>query len=374
MNNPFITNGYGGPELFCDREKETALLKKYLTNGNDVVLTAPRRIGKTDLISHLFAQPEIASQYITIKIDIYSTKSFKEMVAILGKAIIEALRPKGKLWISRFLEFATSLRSQLTFDVNGLPVWSLGVGEGLSPEITLDEIFRYLNASEMPCIVAIDEFQQIAKYKDSWTVEALLRTHIQDCHNAHFIFSGSHRHMMAEMFESPARPFYASAITMDLPLLDEKVYGDFCQRLFEMGGRRLNPNVVAQLYKTFGGVTAYMHRLMNVMYSNTPKGEECTPDQIEVAIDEILSIRNDTYTSLRYQLTDKQYSLLRALALAQGATNIQSIDFIRKYHLTTPSSVMSAAKILLDRDLITRQGSTYSVYDRFFELWLRRNP
>lgn len=374
MKNPFVIYGYVGPEYFCDRENETSLLVKYLTNGNNIVLSSPRRVGKTDLIKHVFAQPEISNEFITLTIDIYSTKSFREFVTMLGKAITEALRPRGKAWVCRFLEFVTSLRSQVTFDLNGLPQWSLGIGQSIVPETTLEEIFNYLNSSETPCIIAIDEFQQITRYKEAWQAEALLRTHIQNCPHSRFIFSGSHRHLMTEIFTSPARPFYASSIIMELPLIAEKIYTEFCCRMFSNNNKTIKPWVIHNLYERFRGITAYMHRTLNIMFANTPEGGECQENQIDRAIDELLNVSNELFTSLRYQLSEKQYALLNAIGLEGEAKNIQGHEFIKKYNLSTPSSVMSAAKILLDRDMITRHLDTYTLSDEFFALWIRRQP
>ena len=116
---------------------------------------------------------------------------------MFGKAIIDELRPKGRSAWEKFLIALSSLRSEISFDINGDPVWGIGIGNIVNPEITLDEIFSYLNQADKPCLVAIDEFQQITNYADN-RIEALLRTYIQRCTNAHFIFSGSHRHLMAE--------------------------------------------------------------------------------------------------------------------------------------------------------------------------------
>lgn len=76
FENPFITTGYAGAEYFCDREKETEDVIRLLRNGNYIALISPRRYGKTDLLRHCFAQPEIADNYYTFIIDIYSTKSW----------------------------------------------------------------------------------------------------------------------------------------------------------------------------------------------------------------------------------------------------------------------------------------------------------
>ncbi|MCD8388092.1 MAG: ATPase [Bacteroidales bacterium] len=374
MKNPFVINDYSGPELFCDREEETQLMIKYLTNGHNMVLVSPRRIGKTDLISHLFHQPSIQKEFITISVDIYSTKSFREFVIYLGNAITQALRPKGKAWINRFVEFLTSLKSQLTFDINGMPVWNIGIGESFTPDLTLDEIFQYLNSSDTPCIIAIDEFQQITKYKDAWKVEALLRTYIQHCGNTRFVFSGSHRHLMNEIFNSPARPFYASTTILNLPLIPEDKYSDFCMAQFDKGGKTLLPEVSHKVYEKFRGITAPMHRVMNIMYANTPVGKQCDVDQIDIAINEILKIQNDSYISIRYQLTETQYALLYAIAKDGEAKNIHGTEFIRRHKLISSSSVLGASRILLDRDLITTHLGIYTVNDPFLELWLQRQP
>ena len=36
IDNPFVTTGYVSAEYFCDREKETQDIIRYLTNGNNV--------------------------------------------------------------------------------------------------------------------------------------------------------------------------------------------------------------------------------------------------------------------------------------------------------------------------------------------------
>ncbi|MBQ1724091.1 MAG: ATPase, partial [Muribaculaceae bacterium] len=177
MNNPFVTNGYAGEHYFCDRVTETQSLTELLCNGNNVALISPRRLGKTDLIKHCFAQDEIKNQYYTFVVDVYATTSLREFVNALGKSIIEALKPKGKRIMQRFVDVVASLRADVTFDVFGQPSWGVGVGTMKDPETSLDEIFKFLEQADHHCIVAIDEFQQIASYSDAPNIEAQLRTH-----------------------------------------------------------------------------------------------------------------------------------------------------------------------------------------------------
>lgn len=65
LNNPFVTSGYIAPEYFCDREKETEELLRWLVNENNVAIISTRRMGKTGLIQHCFHLKEIKENYYT---------------------------------------------------------------------------------------------------------------------------------------------------------------------------------------------------------------------------------------------------------------------------------------------------------------------
>ena len=83
--NPFITSGYISEEFFCDRENESAILTKSITQGNNIAIISPRRMGKTGLIKHCFHQQNLSEKYYTIFIDIYATGNLREFVYTLGK-------------------------------------------------------------------------------------------------------------------------------------------------------------------------------------------------------------------------------------------------------------------------------------------------
>lgn len=372
MNNPFVTNGYAGERYFCDRIEETRTLIDLLTNGNNVALISPRRLGKTDLIRHCFAQPAIKDSYYTFLIDIYATSSLQDFVNVLGRSIIDALRPFGKKVLQRFIDVVTSLRPDISFDVFGQPSLGVSMGSIDKPEASLDEIFRFLENADRPCLVAIDEFQQIASYNDGANVEAMLRTYIQRCRNANFVFAGSQRHLMDNMFTSPSRPFYQSVTLMNLKPLEVDVYRDFAVGLFDEAGKFLLPEVVDQVYGDFNGVTAYMQRLMNVLFMRTPHGETCTTQMIDGAISYTLDMASDTYETLLCQIPERQRNVFIAIAIEGEVANVTSGAFIRKYHLPSASSVNSAVKGLLAKDFITLGKNGYQAYDKLFALWVRR--
>ena len=124
------------------------------------------------------------------------------------------------------------------------------------------------------------------------------------------------------------------------------------------------------LYERFEGVTYYMQRVMNELFSRTADGELCTPDAIDVALTSIIRSAAPTYEDLMYQLPEKQTLVLRAIAGEGKAQNLTSGKFIKRHGLLSPSSVKAAVPALLEKGLITNELGVYSVYDKFLEMWL----
>lgn len=367
IENPFVLRGYISDEYFCDREIETADLIEEIKNGNNITLIAPRRIGKTGLIQHVYAQDEIKRHYYTFLVDIYATKNLADFIQELGRAILQSLKPMGAKVVEHFLNCLHSLRSSISFDINGIPSWGVDLGDITSPATTLDEIFRYLNIADKPCIVAIDEFQTISNYKDN-NVEAILRTYIQHCHNANFIFAGSQRNMMTEMFLSHARPFYQCTSIKTLRPIDKGVYADFTTRLF--GEKHINREVIYQIYDRFDGITWYLQRMFNKIYSITDTIADETVMNRALAI--VLDESAFAYEALLFQLPAKQKELLFAICNVGKAQNIMSSAFVKKHHLPSASFVQGAIKGLLEKDFVTETDGTYELYDKFFGEWLKR--
>lgn len=370
IENPFVTNGYAGPEYFCDRVQETADISSLLLNGNDIALISPRRYGKTDLLRHCFTQEKFQHDCYTFIVDIYSTKSRSDLAQAMGRAILDVLKPKGKKTWEAFTNLLQSVRAFFTFDSNGEPVWSLGLGDIQNPDTTLDEIFRYLNTADRRCFVAIDEFQQIQKYNDP-TIEAALRTYTQYCSNANFVFSGSQREMMGSMFTSPGRPFYQSATIFNLKPIDKDRYIQFCQEKFNDYKKTVEEEAVAQVYDCFEGCTFFMQKMMNVAFMKSVPGKAVTAADMAAALDFILDFSSDTYEELLYQIPEKQKQLLMAIAREGKVHNLTAGQFSRKYHLTA-ASAQSAVKGLIEKGLVTYERGTYRIYDYFLQFWLER--
>lgn len=372
IDNPFTVIGRIKPAYFCDRKAESERLIKLLQNGNNVLLKSDRRMGKTGLIQFCFDKAELSDRYYTFFIDILHTSCLQELVHELGRAVYEQTVPRGKKMTQSFVRILKSISGKMGFDGNtGLPTFSLGLGDIEQPEYTLKEIFQYLQNADKPCIVAIDEFQQIGKYPEK-NVEALLRGQIQQVNNCHFIFAGSEKHLLGMMFESGSRPFYKSADNMDLLPIVRDVYVDFICQMFENQGRKIERTIAEVVYDAFEGHTYYVQKTMNEVFSNTEKETECTIETILVSVQNILEDNSTHYRETLSNLPASQKSLLYAIAVDGWSSQITSAAFVKRHKLLSPSSVQAAVKKLLGEELVVEYNKRFRVSDRFLGLWIRR--
>lgn len=372
LQNPFVTSGYVSAEYFCDRQRESDAFVRELTGGNNLALISTRRMGKTGLIQHCFHDKRIEDVYYTFFVDIYATKSLRDFVYSLSRVILDGLKPAGRKALETFWNSVKSLQAGISFDPAGNPSFNLQLGDIHATETTLDEIFRFLEKADRRVFVAIDEFQQITSYPEK-NVEALLRTHVQHCTNAHFVFAGSQRHVMGNMFTSASRPFYQSVSMMYLESIELPEYEAFAERHFRQKGKRLAPGVVSEIYARFDGITWYVQKMLNMLFSLTPEDGECTADMIREALRNILDSYKYTFQEILFRLPERQKEVLIAINKEGDARAIQSAEFIKKYSLPGSSSVQAAVKGLLEKDFITHEQGVYRIYDRFFGLWLNEN-
>ena len=371
IKNPFLTYGYNGPEYFCDRVDETKRLTSLLVNGNHVALISPRRMGKTGLIRHCFAQQELQDNYYLFIVDIYATKSLAELTYALGRTILSELKSKERKVWEKFIQIVGSLRTGITLDALGQPSWNLEIGDIQLPKVSLEEIFHYLSSADKPCIVAIDEFQAIMDYPEQ-NVEALLRTYIQNCNNAWFVFSGSKRHMMGEMFSSPARPFYQSASTISLKAIPFEAYEHFISFHFQQAGKQIEQEAIRYTYEKFEGTTWYIQKICNELFAMTEQRSSCGIKEVDIAISYAVDEKNDIFQDLMTRLTVKQKALLLALAHSKKDVQPTSGQFIRKYHLTSASAVQRSLSAPQEKEIVASDNGQYSIYDYFLYYWIKQ--
>lgn len=370
INNPFITYGYKGNRYFCDRENETKKLIEALQNDRNVTLISPRRVGKTGLIKHVFSQIEGQDKHVKcFYIDIFATKNLEQMVQLMARNILGHLDSTPQAALKRLQEFFGSLRPTMSFDqLTGLPSVSLDIKPTEEAQ-TLKRIFDYMQQSKYRCYVAIDEFQQILSYNNQG-IEATLRSYIQFLPNVYFIFAGSMQHLMEEMFTSANRPFFQSSQIMLLDNVPAEKYLSFANGFFKSQKRAINEEVFSQLYHKVDGITWYVQSILNRAYQYAEAS--LTDDFFSQIVDELVCEQKSVYENYYASLTEMQANLIEAVAKEGCVAAPLAHQFIAKYGLKATSSVRTALKALVDRQLIYRKPEGYVVYDRFFGMWLSR--
>ena len=367
-NNPFLIAGYHSPEFFCDRKAESSTILEALYNGRNITLIAPRRMGKTGLIHHVFYQlKEQKSDVVTLYMDIYSTQSLGDFVRLFANTVLGQLDSVPQKALNRIGQFIRSCRPVFTFDeITGTPKVTVDVSP-TEEESTLKEIFDYLGSSEKRCYIAIDEFQQIAEYPEKG-VEALLRSYIQFLPNVNFIFAGSKQHVMQEMFTSSKRPFYQSTQLLTIGTVNRDEYADFAMAHFAKNNLQLPREVFDAIYDKFDGHTWYIQNLLNRLYGYNRDVEMAS---ITCAMEQIVAEQSYSYADLLKAYPAGHVRLLKAIAQEGCVKEVLAGNFISKHKLRAASSVSSALKKLVANELVYQTTDGYIIYDRFMGEWLR---
>jgi len=110
---------------------------------------------------------------------------------------------------------------------------------------------------------------------------------------------------------------------------------------------------------------------MNQLFSEFDEHEDCT-DKIfsEVVQNRVLSYET-LFPEIPNLLQERQKEAPYAVTKENGARNITPGEFVKKHPLHSTASIQTAARQLLEKEILTRNGDVYSVYDRFLGLWLQ---
>lgn len=374
LENPFILEPFKSKAYFCDREKETEEIIRNITNGRNTTLISSRRLGKTGLIFRVFDEmKERKLPYETIYCDISDTLSIEAFIKVISEAVVGRLGKQQK--ITAFFKTLKSVRPLLGIDpLTGSPQVSFTFADDNQKQSTLKEVLDYLESYPQMVVLAIDEFQQIREYGDV-NMEAILRKHIQHLHNVRFIFCGSKKHTMTDMFTNAKKPFYESTAFLYLSKLPIQVYSAFIKEKFALAGKTIDDDSIGFIIEWTKDHTYYTQRLCNEVFSLS--GEAIGRKDIVTAIQTILDSERDRFQEIRRLVTRSQWKMLAAIAMEDSVSQITSAAFLSKYKISSGPTALRNIKALIDKELVlattTENGTGYSVYNVFLSRFLANN-
>ena len=374
MENPFVIKSYESKELFCDREEELQLMLRNCINSSDMTLISQRRMGKTGLILRLFDElKDVRPEIHTIYFDIFASRNIDDFIKLMAEAAMKSFQTKTTIG-EKLLTFIKSLRPQLSFDnITGEPQLQIAYQTAHEKEYTLRGLFDFLDSQKEHIVIAIDEFQQIRDYPEQ-NMEALLRTYIQQTHNLTFIFCGSKKHMMADIFANEKKPFYSSTVFVSLDKISETSYSAFIRQLFKERHRSITDEALQFILDWTRRHTYYTQQLCHTVYANG--NEAVTIDDVKKACEQLMKQGEAVYLQYRQMLTEKQWDYLIAVAKEGSVQQITASAFLKNHKVGTPSVSRRLADSLCEKGLlnddIAINGTTYSLSDVFLSHWMER--
>lgn len=368
ITNPFITGGYLSPEYFCNRTEETKRIIGAITSRRNLTLISLRRMGKTGLLKHVKYQLENAKRPVAvIYADLLPTMNGNEMLNSVSSALYRA-RKSEKNFLEKIFSFMASLRPRLTIDpLTGEPSIELKVESDSGIKSGLEQILRLISEIKQGIVFMLDEFQQIGNYPEK-NIEAVLRSVIQTYPDVPFIFSGSSKHMLENMFMSPGKPFYHSSELLYLDRIGGDDYRKFIKEKFSQGNMAIDDPLINKVLDWTRHHTYYVQYVCNHLYE---KGEnKILEEQVNDVFHQIITDFEPQYINYRNLLPAHQYRLLKAIAVEDGVSQPTSGNFIAKHDLTSPSSVSTSLKALAEKEMIANDLNKWHVSDVFFSRWL----
>ena len=368
--NNFILGSYISDEYFCDRVNETNRIINSMENGRNINLISHRRYGKTGLIFHILHNISKKYGYKTIYIDLLNTKNIHEFVEEFAFVVLNRLESRTTKVLKMFSKVVKGIQPSLSVNpFTGNTEVGFEMRENYSHEMSIKELFEYLNNQNEKIVIAFDEFQQILNYPED-NIEATLRKYIQQSPNLTFIYSGSQKHMLTAMFSDYSRPFYQSAEYLFLDKIDRDIYAEFIKDNFLKAKQKIDDEAISLILDLSKRHTYYTQFLCNRIFSLYKKKIDA-----KVVIDTMNNIIDENrpvYYTYEKILSKRQFELLKAIAKEENLTQPTSKEFIQKNNLPTPSSIKTALNAILEKEMAYEEEGVYSVYDVFFSRFLER--
>ena len=375
MKNPFEYGGVVGGSAFCNRQKELTDLVRAMENSEKLFVYSERRLGKTSLIHYALAKLA-RNNYASAYVDLWATEGEISFVTATAKAITESMSRNAEQLLETAKRLFTHLVPSITVDSEGKPKVTFGVSTERLHDPEMEEVLmaptKIAGHGKKRVAVVFDEVQRILEYEND-RVERRLRSIIQKQEAVSYIFLGSRKHLIQQMFLDKSRPLYRSAGHYPLGPISTADWLPFIADKFRTAGKQIDDDTIVAVCRLTEGHPFYTQHLCHVLWELCDAGGEVTQDSIKTGVRLLLERESYAYTTLWDSLPLSQRRFLTSLATSSKGVKPFSAEFLQRHRLGPGSTAQRAAQGLLQRDLIDRDNGSFLISDRFFRIWIRQS-
>ncbi len=348
QNMNLFPSGIAEGSSFCNRVKEREKLATNITRNAHTILLAPRRYGKTSLIQQVLSENSFVYEWIDF-LSVTTSEKVEEKILKVGKSLLFKLSPELiKLSKSTF-DFVKSMTPELNLGAMGQSLTlHLTSDQKISIDEMLLEIDSYAQKVGKRGVLVFDEFQQISELTDSHSVEALIRHAVERSKAITYIFSGSNRHLLEEMFSKSTRPLYRLCQAMPIQRIHAKEYETFLSiAAMKQWSKPISETSVAEILRLTECHPFYVNGLCNDLWSlsEPPQKEDVT-----LAWSDYVKTNKRIIVSDISSLALNQKKVIQALAETHTSEPYAS-EFSLKIRLPS-GSVRRAFEYLLKKDIV----------------------
>jgi len=364
--NPFKFGQVVGAKDFCSRPELMNSLSGCLKAGQNVLLQGERRMGKTSLIAETVRKER---SFRLLHIDLMEVKSVEGVVRRFANSILNLEQSSGML--EKALSALAGLRPVLSTDpLTGAPSITLDTSVALRPD-SIEGLLKVVEQMyrRKKLVVFIDEFQDLLKIKDHSELLAILRSRIQFQGDIPYVYAGSIRNQMHQIFYDVNSPFYKAALPLEVGPLDDPHFSTFLVKKFKGGEREVSPDLMEQIFKLTGRAAGDVQALCSALWDCSSRGNLLTLEVLSVALEHIFAQESKGYEMTLVQLTASQIKCLSALA-RKGGGSPYSAEFMKAAGVGTASSVTRSLNRLEANRVIYRRADSYTFSNPFFRHWM----
>lgn len=348
-----------------------------MRNGQNVVVFAPRRYGKSSLIWRAAQELIRGNEVLVAQVDLMKTPTKARLAEKLAASIYEDIASPLLKIKERAVGVFRGLRITPTITLN--PDGSIGFSfsaDHLPEDIdgTLEHLLELpaeLGAERSRRVALVfDEFQQVVDIDPS--LLPLLRSVFQEQPDVAHVYLGSKRHMMKRIFNDENEPFWRSAKQMELGVIPPAAFARFIRTRFEQTSRSVEEAVVDTVLNTTHSHPYGTQELAYALWEVTPEGVTATRRHFNEALVRVLRSENAHFSVLWERASKAQRLVLEALAVDPGQPALGAA-YRRSHGLPGPSTVQRALEALVADELAQRHGDGYRIAEPFLAEWILRN-